>query len=66
MTVRIVQREWIPLLILVGVSHGDENLLLFDMGYVFNVKPGDTDYKMSEAMVKLWTDFAASPYGYGT
>jgi len=48
--------------LVLGVSHGVENLLLFDMGYVFNVKPGDADYKMSEAMVKLWTDFAAAPY----
>jgi len=33
------------------------------MGYLFNVKPGETDYKMSQALVKLWTDFAATSYG---
>lgn len=41
-----------------GISHGDELLMLFNMGFLSNVKPGDKDYEMSKALVNLWAQFA--------
>ncbi|ODN06566.1 Venom carboxylesterase-6 [Orchesella cincta] len=41
-----------------GVCHGDEILMLFNLGVLSNVHKAHRDYDMSKSVVKLWTDFA--------
>lgn len=41
-----------------GTCHGDEILMLFNLGVFSNVHKAHRDYEMSQSLVKLWVDFA--------
>jgi len=46
--------NWIDL----GMCHGDEILMLFNLGVLSNMHKAHRDYEMSQSVVKLWTEFA--------